>query len=145
MFLILFVGLHDKSICVGDIRASNIVFGEDMSCLIDFDFAGKCGKKLYPEGYHVKIEDGARHKDAVEGKTLQNLHDCFAFAAVMRLHACDDEKWTQAIGNLEKGNADQCAELLEEIHDLALDQESEERGRTGTGSPPRKKGNKEKK
>ena len=122
LFFIFFVGLHNKSICVGDIRASNIIFGESKSCLIDFDFAGKCGEKVYPEGYSVNIEDGARHEDAVEGETLQNLHDCFAFAAVMRLHACVDDKWNQAIDKLEEGNADQCVELLEEIHDLALDQ-----------------------
>ena len=79
-------------------------------------------EKVYPEGYFVNIEDGARHEDAVEGETLQNLHDCFAFAAVMRLHACVDDKWNQAIDKLEEGNADQCVELLEEIHDLALDQ-----------------------
>ena len=131
--------MHEREICVGDIRASNIVFGEKKSGLIDFDFGGECGKRVYPEGYWP-IVDGQRHNSAEEGKALQKHHDLFSFAAVMGLHDCDNEKWEEAILYLSGGeyDIDKCLKLLEEISDIDIFGKSDQRERTATGSPPRK-------
>ena len=120
-YLYLSKGLHDENICFGDVRASNIVFGKNKSCFIDFDFAGECGKRVYPDGFVKKIDDGKRHKHARGGEPLQKLHDCFAFAAVMKLHDCDNnDKWDKAIKHLEEQDVDECLKLLDEISHMDL-------------------------
>ena len=86
----------------GDIRLANMIFLPTVSSsssaavstgrrgvLIDFDFSGRCGKDIYPDGFNVDIEDGKRHED-VKSKargscTLQHQHDIFGFVAVCRL------------------------------------------------------------
>jgi serine/threonine protein kinase len=98
--------LHEEvKIVHGDIRLSNLIFNdpegegdeevkgerEEMEIenwepcvtIIDFDFSGEAGVKRYPRGYNRDIEDGQRHKDAVELHTLQSEHDVFSC-----LHLC---------------------------------------------------------
>jgi serine/threonine protein kinase len=54
--------LHKKGYVHGDIRGFNTVFDEDngQGYLIDFDFGGKDGERVYPEGYRTTLNDGIR-------------------------------------------------------------------------------------
>jgi hypothetical protein len=71
--------LHKRGYVHGDIRGFNIVFGEDRSCLIDFDFGGKEDRVpvvKYPKGYRRTLVDGVRI-----GKGEQEIlkwHDWYA-------------------------------------------------------------------
>eukprot|EP00980_Cylindrotheca_fusiformis_P015694 scaffold4526_cov87-Cylindrotheca_fusiformis.AAC.1 len=61
--------LHKKGFVHGDIRAFNTVFGENKNqgWLIDFDFGGKDGSVVYPEGYRQSLVDGDRIVTAPDG------------------------------------------------------------------------------
>jgi serine/threonine protein kinase len=109
--------LHEKGFCHGDIRASNIVFGESRSMLIDFDFGGKEKEKKYPEGFNRNIYDGKRHKNAKAGEKLRKEHDWYAMAAVMKQHECeeDDTMWTQARRHVENNEVDVALQLLRQL------------------------------
>jgi serine/threonine protein kinase len=63
--------LHADQVVHRNIRLSNIVFAEDQSSLIDFDFSGERGVKKYPEGYNCEILDGFRHAYAKENTFLE--------------------------------------------------------------------------
>jgi serine/threonine protein kinase len=73
--------LHARGLVHGDIRLANILFSGTIECactvLIDFDTSGKCGEKRYLPGFQ-KVFDGLRHKDALEGHSLQYAHDLAA-------------------------------------------------------------------
>jgi len=136
--------LHNEGICHGDIRAHNIVFcGRNAtSCLIDFDFAGSCGKKKYPKGYSRTINDAKRHDGASGDCTLKKEHDSFSLASVMQLHKCDNDKWEDIIEKVKIGCLEDAIKMMEELGDCDLVGPSQLTGRkrVGTRSPPRKKG-----
>lgn len=52
--------LHENGIVHGDIRLLNMVFSDEKSELIDFDFSGEQGKVEYPPGYRMTVFDGRR-------------------------------------------------------------------------------------
>ena len=113
--------LHESNICHGDIRGYNVLFDEGKSCLIDFDFAGVCGEKQYPEGYTVDIPDGKRHDGARGGKYVQKIHDCFALAAVMKLHECKDARFKDCVKLVEEGKLTEALESLRPLSDAVLE------------------------
>jgi Phosphotransferase enzyme family len=134
--------LHESNLCHGDIRGYNVLFNEGTSCLIDFDFAGVCGKKQYPEGYIVDIPDGKRHEGAKGGEFLQKIHDCFALAAVMKLRECKDAKFKDCVKLVEEGKLTEALKSLKSFSDAVLEPNIVLTGATGhaTGSPDRVKG-----
>lgn len=60
---------HSKNLVHGDLRLLNMVFSDDKSELIDFDFGGKSGTAKYPPGYKTTLTDGRR----VYGTAGQNV------------------------------------------------------------------------
>eukprot|EP01094_Clydonella_sp_ATCC50884_P015404 TRINITY_DN25_c0_g1_i6.p1 TRINITY_DN25_c0_g1~~TRINITY_DN25_c0_g1_i6.p1 ORF type:complete len:480 (-),score=96.99 TRINITY_DN25_c0_g1_i6:100-1470(-) len=90
--------LHGNNFVHGDIRASNMLFGEHGG-FIDFDFGGAHGDRKYPEGYNPNINDGKRHVGAREKQPLEFSHDWFSLAAVMELVEPQDgaqrERWNR--------------------------------------------------
>ena len=64
------------NLCHGDVRLANIMFGKNKSSLIDFDYCGVEGVRLYPNGYNTDLLDTRRHEEAVGGNTLSKEHDC---------------------------------------------------------------------
>ena len=52
--------MHHLDFVHGDIRLLNMVFSNEKSELIDFDFSGKTGSTLYPLGYRGDLWDGTR-------------------------------------------------------------------------------------
>jgi hypothetical protein len=86
------VAIHAKNYVHGDIRAFNMVFGEDVTngWLIDFDFAGPCGKTTYPPDYVNSLGDGRRL--GRENRMITKMHDWFAiFSVIYVIHVLDDE------------------------------------------------------
>ena len=83
--ILIFSSFILSGIVHGDIRAFNLVFGEDDSHIIDWDLAQEEDKGKYPDGFNVSIPDGERHPDAYPGQSMKKAHDWFALAAVMRL------------------------------------------------------------
>lgn len=75
--------LHASHIVHGDLRFSNIVFSEASdaavkSTIIDFDYSGPAGEKLYPVRFNPDINDGFRHAEARACELLQPKHDIAA-------------------------------------------------------------------
>ena len=133
--------LHKDGIVHGDVRASNVVFGENgIASLIDFDFAGRATERTYPLGFVLKIDDGARHREASSGRVLEFAHDVFAVGAMMRLCTCEATQWQLAQRILLDVNSDVAAalKLLEEIANEALVVTKNVSENVGTGSPERK-------
>ena len=87
--------LHESGNVHGDIRAFNIVFGEDKNsdaaALIDFDFGGRENTVKYPPGYVSALDDGVRiGKPCVE---ISKEHDIYALAHVLgKLHDVSEEE-----------------------------------------------------
>jgi len=72
--------LHSQDIVHGDIRFHNVIFsGKDdvnvISILIDFDYSGIVGDRVYPNNFNLDIPDGYRHPDVKGGELLQKSHD----------------------------------------------------------------------
>ena len=133
--------LHDDGICHGDIRAFNMLFGPTESCLIDFDFAGRPGEKVYPEGFNVDLADCTRHAKARASKPIQFEHDWYSLASVMRLYTCadDEDGWQELATKIEDGKTNnEVTQWLEEHAAYSLLGLREEiLAETATGSPPR--------
>jgi serine/threonine protein kinase len=147
--------LHAEKIVHGDLRASNIVFGNgnEGATIIDFDFAGGHGKRLYPKGFNVGINDGARQKRSVkEGRPLLFEHDWFAIGAMMELCVLEEDgdqnDWCVAINLLQKvdvssQDVEKVLDLLEQCKGVrikALKWKTEDS--PATGSPERNPGKK---
>ena len=77
--------LHSLGYVHGDIRAFNVLFGDEGS-LIDFDFGGIPGK-AYPQGYKQMLSDGWRlgtgDSKRNNNNKLQFYHDWFALGGLM--------------------------------------------------------------
>ncbi len=140
---------HDEEIVHGDLRASNIVFdanGEGAT-IIDFDFAGANGKKRYPDGFNVSINDGARHRSASEGRPLLFTHDWFAVGAMMGMCVLEanDSKWQEALQLLQgadvtKADVKKALVLLDTCKTIRVESlKGTTEDASGTGSPERKK------
>ena len=74
----------------GDIRGFNTVFGEDSreGYLIDFDFGGEAGKRVYPKGYRTSLDDGTRIGE--EAESIEIWHDWFALGhLIFGVHTLD--------------------------------------------------------
>jgi serine/threonine protein kinase len=76
--------LHAKDQVHGDIRLLNIVFGQDGSFLIDFDFGGTANAVVYPFGYETDLQDASgRPSDSVYACITKDQDNC-AFAETIR-------------------------------------------------------------
>lgn len=117
--------LHQQQVVHGDIRASNLVFGEDGCCkLIDFDFAGSTSD-TYPQRYiHDQnlLCDVVRHEGAQAERLLCFEHDWSALASIMEMHSCEGASlaWKQAIELLRKGDILSTLERLRQHSSLPL-------------------------
>jgi hypothetical protein len=105
--------MHSDSIVHGDIRLSNIVFCGEKSTLIDFDLSGIEDQRLYPKGFCEEIDDGVRHEDARAGSLLQQNHDFYAMACVMKLFSGGHDTWNNAIAAVENGDIDRAVSILQ--------------------------------
>jgi serine/threonine protein kinase len=146
--------LHAENIVHGDLRASNIIFHKDNeeATIIDFDFVGVHEKQLYPKGFNVSINDGARQtRSAKEGRPLLFVHDWFAIGTMMGLCVLEDgnqEDWSEACRLLQKIDTSSqdvekalgLLELCKGVPIESLNWKSEEN--PGTGSPERDPGKK---
>ncbi len=64
--------IHGTGYVHGDIRMSNIVYGDGTATIIDFDFADlECN--VYPEFYSPLVPERAH--GAVEGNSMEQIHD----------------------------------------------------------------------
>jgi serine/threonine protein kinase len=112
--------LHMEDLVHGDIRASNIIFGEN-SCLIDFDFSGLENVQTYPEFFALKLPDGKRHPDVKPNGLLRKAHDCFSMAAIMEMYTMDEiSVWNDAIALVNSCQLEEASEILDEFRDMAL-------------------------
>ncbi|CAB9515909.1 unknown protein [Seminavis robusta] len=89
--------LHKKGFVHGDIRACNIVFGEDPKegWLIDFDFdfGGEAGVVKYPNGYKQTLDDGRRIGE--EGNEIKKVDDWYGLGQlIFDLHRFDRSNMT---------------------------------------------------
>ncbi len=76
-----------------------MVFSDQRSRLIDFDFAGEAGKRMYPATLEVRLTDAQRHSDITaealeQGLCLKYEHDWFAAASVMKCFSTNSERDT---------------------------------------------------
>ena len=87
--------LHEAGYGHGDIRAYNLVFGEDPKegWMIDFDFGGRLDEALYPEGYKRTLNDGTRIGEA--GDAIKAMDDWYALGQLIfnvhRIKKVEDE------------------------------------------------------
>ena len=75
--------LHADGIAHGDLRFSNIVFSAPndavvKSTIIDFDYSGPVGEKIYLPRFNHDITDGFRHAGARPNEFLRKEHDLAA-------------------------------------------------------------------
>jgi hypothetical protein len=74
--------MHNEHIVHGDVRRHNIVFGQDESSLIDFDFAGVEGH-AYRFEPNRSIDDGCFHDDVGLGKPMRCEHDRYSLQCIL--------------------------------------------------------------
>ena len=148
--------LHAEGLCHADIRASNIVFNGNSSCLIDFDYCVReDAGMLYPLSWNVEIPDGERHPNACAGQPIERLHDVFSICAVMLKFAprdADQNSQWQGFFQLVKSSLrfpreakislgsvlDELIAGLKPFFSFSLIANcSEDALQRGTGSPPR--------
>jgi len=174
------VFMHQRKLCHGDIRLLNAVFpseqmihdGSERSIqsptqkfvsrkpqLIDFDFAGEAGVRLYPMGYVQELPDGKRHSEAQEKMPLRESHDLFAFASICEMFTLDNateqqqEVWRNAFetmfNSISKSSSkfyEDFVQLTQTITQCSLNLRKQElreflenRDYIATGTPPRKR------
>ena len=116
--------LHESGNVHGDIRAFNIVFGDDKNsdaaALIDFDFGGRENTVKYPPGYVSALDDGVRiGKPCVE---ISKEHDIRALAHVLgKLHTLSEEESVdQGFSMWHLGKSETLEELEDHCRDLRM-------------------------
>ena len=144
--------LHTKGYCHGDVRGSNIVFGE-ASHLIDLDFAAQPkDRATYPARYaYENLGDVTRHPDAKPCQRMQMAHDVAAMHSILACYKCpglpvEAKAWKRALALLsgQAPSLDKCLVALDRISALTLVKLSGDAGTAagvpfkeqGTGSPP---------
>jgi hypothetical protein len=75
--------LHAQDFVHGDIRASNCVFRDEGSRLIDLDFGGLVNVIRYPERYIAFLRDGTRVSVSQSCVSIQKWHDVYALASML--------------------------------------------------------------
>jgi len=120
------------------------------SQLIDFDFSGQAGDKVYPAGYNRDIDDGDRHPDANARSPLHLSHDLFSLGRIFAFYrpinadSHVQQLWSNATKTLlasEDNALTHVIEMLNTISQERLREEEEKNARestdNGTGSPPK--------
>ena len=78
---------HEHNRVHGDIRAFNIVFGDEdgqsTGWLIDLDFGGEAGKVCYPDNFIFDLVDGRRLEPDTEDRSIRKSDDYYALWQVM--------------------------------------------------------------
>ena len=83
--------LWKNNLCHGDVRLANMIFGENSSRLIDFDYCGVEGERKYPNGYNIELDDTKRHPEATPGSLLQRSHDWYSFQFILQSLSCRNQ------------------------------------------------------
>ena len=74
--------LHGEGYIHGDIRACNLIFGDEDGWLIDFDFSREeIQTPVYPNGYATLLTDGLRKGKS--GEVMYRWHDWSALGKVI--------------------------------------------------------------
>jgi len=73
--------LHSNDVVFGDLRPPNILFGNNTTMLIDFDWCGKAGKDRYPPEMNPD-EDFGWHDDAGADRLMSPDHDMHMLAGL---------------------------------------------------------------
>ena len=102
---------HSKGFVHGDIRLLNMVFSEEKSQLIDFDFGGKVGEAKYPPGYRTSMLDGRRLVEP--GTYISRSDDVRALMAAFALLFPTGMGWSK-YQREEKPSIDEVLRLLEQ-------------------------------
>lgn len=146
--------LHLRNIVHGDMHFFNVVFSpKEMtpisSVIIDFDFAGVDGEKLYPPGFNVDITYGYRHREACPLNYLRKTHDIAAVQWMCRKYQPKNESlrttWLECVEDLTEDDITAAIDRLANIQDveeveLASSWRPRDVGRVlGTGSPDNNK------
>ena len=95
--------MHSAGWCHGDIRAANLVFGESVSSIIDFDMS-RCLttdalRPVYCSNYNAAPGDVIRHENARANADMSQEHDRHALHSILAVLS-DDERWHTAIAPL---------------------------------------------
>lgn len=135
--------IHNQQYIHGDIRASNIVFADSDSKIIDFDLSCHIESiSKYPSTYNIDIQDGKRHSDALPKSIMRIEHDWFSLSVVLSYFQPDENMfnflWEEVIKNVLNGNLDVAINLLvnNEFFTLKL---SKEINTSITGTPKKEK------
>ena len=75
--------MHCRGFVHGDVRLDNIVFSDDRSHLIDFDFVGWNNETSYHCNYNSHLRE--RHVMAVGGSRMKFEHDRFSLAKIIEI------------------------------------------------------------
>ena len=108
--------LHENDRVHGDIRAFNIVFGNEdgqsTGWLIDLDFGGEAGKVCYPDNFNFELVDGTRLEPNTGDKSIQKSDDCYALWQVMTtVHL-----WSHSVPHLQEQEL--LVKFVTEFYDL---------------------------
>ena len=74
--------IHDLGYVHGDIRLSNMIFGENKSQLIDFDMSRR-ELNIYPFGYRMHDTFQERHAGAQYRRQMLKMHDVHSLQYIM--------------------------------------------------------------
>lgn len=92
--------MHKDGQVHGDIRPCNMVFGDNQSVLIDFDYAGQVGVATYPPRYNQVVNDVTRHVEAIPGSIMQFDHDITAMNDILQRFEPADDKYRETWHNV---------------------------------------------
>ena len=73
--------MHNRGFVHGDVRLDNIIFSDDQSHLIDFDFVGRNSETSYHGNYNSRLPE--RHTMAIGGNRMTFEHDRFSLAKII--------------------------------------------------------------
>ena len=74
--------LHSNDMVFGDLRPPNILVGNNITMLIDFDWCGKAGKDRYPPNMNHDKSIGW-HDDVGPGRFMSSDHDIYMLAKLV--------------------------------------------------------------
>jgi hypothetical protein len=140
--------LHAQRVVHGDLHFLNILFSRPSdtaplaSTIIDFDYSGLEGEKIYPPRFNTVIEHGFRHAGAVPGEFLRVEHDIAAVRWMCEQYRPKREdlreEWSSCVAELGDDLLSIIGRLspheFEEIESVALNR-VDDVGFKGTGSP----------
>jgi hypothetical protein len=98
--------LHASKLKHGDLRLWNMVFDDNKTTLIDFDFSG--GKVYFPRGYKTNLDD-APGRPGRAFEEITEYHDVQALFGIIQMFVPVDKRYRSAFHDI----VDNAPELLE--------------------------------